>query len=550
MTTNYDADVVIVGGGPVGLIAAAHLDSRGITSIVVEQRPFMQPPNVKSNHISSRTMERFRQLGLAQKVRSAGLPGDYPNDISFRTRMTGIEFGRIPIPSRDQRYTSKIGPDTSWATPEPAHRINQTFLEPVLLEHVAALPHVTVLNETLFHSFEQDGEGVTATISDLDGGDERTLRGKYLIGADGGRSAVRKQIGGRLEGDPVLMNVQSTCIRAKDLYSKMEGERAWCYYNFNTERKGHVYSIDGKEVFLIHNYLTADEFERQSVDRDTAIRAILGVDEDYEYEVVSTEDWVARRLVADKFREGRVFIAGDAAHLWVPYAGYGMNAGIADVLNLTWVLAARIEGWADERMLAAYEAERQPITEQVSKFAMNHAQKINEARSAVPNSIEDDTPEGASAREALGREAYELNVQQFAAAGLNFGYVYDQSPIISYDGETAPAYTMGSFTPSTVPGCRVPHFWIDETVSLYDELGPVYTLLVRDLGVDIEALVSAAEAAGVPLKVLPIPGSEGVEGYRHKLLICRQDQHVVWRGDEVPGDPGSLVELLRGAGIG
>ena len=175
-----------------------------------------------------------------------------------------------------------------------------------------------------------------------------------------------------------------------------------------------------------------------------------------------------------------MFLAGDAAHLWVPYAGYGMNAGIADAINLSWLLAACVQGWADERILDAYEAERQPITEQVSHFAMDHAQKMIRARRAVPADIEAPGAEGDALRAEIGREAYELNVQQFCCAGLNFGYFYTGSPIIATDGEAPPTYSMGSFTPSTVPGCRAPHFWLADGRSLYDAFGPGYTLLRFD----------------------------------------------------------------------
>src|SRR5690606_22153422 len=147
------------------------------------------------------------------------------------------------------------------------------------------------------------------------------------------------------------------------------------------------------------------------------------------------------------------------AHLWVPYAGYGMNAGIADALNLSWLLAARLHGWGDEAILDAYEAERLPITEQVSRFAMDHAHKMMKARRAVPSGIEEPGPQGHALREVVGREAYALNVQQFCCAGLNFGYFYTGSPIIVEDGKAPPGYTMDGYTPATVPGCRVPHFW-------------------------------------------------------------------------------------------
>jgi hypothetical protein len=262
--------------------------------------------------------------------------------------------------------------------------------------------------------------------------------------------------------------------------------------------------------------------------------------------VISKEDWVGRRLVATRFRDRNVFIAGDAAHLWVPYAGYGMNAGIADALNLSWLLGARLQGWGDESMLDAYEAERQPITEQVSQFAMEHAAKMIKARRAVPANIEADDAAGEQARREVGQEAYALNVQQFCCAGLNFGYFYRGSPIIVEDEEQPPAYTMGGFTPSTVPGCRGPHFWLADGRSVYDAFGAGYTLLRFDAGVEVSALKRAAQERGMPLAVVDVEGVEVPEGYRHRLVLCREDQHVAWRGDAVPAGVRALVDKLCG----
>ncbi len=535
-----DADVLIVGAGPVGLVAALDLSSRGVSVIVVEEREFLEPPNVKCNHVASRTMESFRRLGIAAEVRAAGLPRDYPQDVAFRTSLTGRELSRIPIPASGERYTSRVGPDTRWATPEPPHRINQTFLEPILARNAAAAPGVTLLNRTRFHSVNQDESSVSAVVSD--GSGERTLRARYFIGADGGRSAVRKQIGAKLSGDPVLQHVQSTCIRAPKLYSLMSADepRAWGYYTFNSRRVGHVYAIDGTETFLVHTYLASED---ETVDRDEAIRAILGVDESFEYEVVSREDWIARRLLADRFRDRRVFLAGDASHLWVPFAGFGMNAGIADVLNLTWLLGAHLAGWAEEGILAAYEAERRPITEQVSHFAMNHQRKL--ARPGLPAELEDDTPAGAAARASFGAAVRELNEPQFAAAGLNYGYAYHDSPIISYDGEEAPGYTMGSYTPSTVPGCRAPHFTLADGSSLYDHFSPGYAV-IAGRGVDISVLTGEAARRGIPLAVVEVDTLP--DEYLCPLTVVRQDQTVVWRG--APPDRAAAAELwekLRGA---
>lgn len=544
---DMETEVLVVGAGPVGLTLAMDLQARGVKVVVAEVRRYLEPPNVKCNHVAARTMERFRRLGVARKLRGAGLPADYPNDVVFRTSVCGTELTRIPIPGRAQRYTSKEGPDTWWPTPEPPHRINQLFLEPILLEHTAALPGVTLLNRTQVTGFTQRPGSVDAVALDLETGAERRIRSRYLVGCDGGSSNVRKAIGAKLEGTPVIQRVQSTYIRAPRLRSMIPGKPAWSFYSVNPRRCGTVFAIDGHETWLVHNHLNPDEPEFDAVDRDWAIRQILGVGPDFDYEILTKEDWVGRRLVADRFRDRNAFIAGDAAHLWVPYAGYGMNAGIADALNLSWLLGACVQGWADEAILDAYEAERQPITMQVSHFAMDHAAKMIKARRAVPANIEAPDAEGERVRAEVGREAYELNVQQFCCAGLNFGYYYEGSPIIASDGEAPPPYTMGGFTPSTVPGCRAPHFWLADGRSLYDAFGQGYTLLRFDPGADVRPLQAAAQARGLPLTVLDIAGVAVPEAYRHKLVLCRDDEHVAWRGDRVPADAMALVDLLRGA---
>ena len=412
-----EADVAIVGAGPVGLTLAMDLGQRGHRVVVLETRQRGEPPNVKCNHVAARTMEQFRRLGVAQQVRDAGLPRDYPNDVVFSTSMTGTELSRIHIPGRETRYSDTTGPDGWWPTPEPPHRINQIYLEPILFAHAEAQTGVTIHHRVEATAFAQDDDGVRIDALELDGGHAVHVRTRHLVGCDGGRSRVRKAMGAVFAGTPVIQRVQSTYIRAPQLLRLVPGERAWCSYAANPRRSGACFAIDGRETWLVHNHLMPDEEDFEAVDRDASIRNILGVGADFAYDIISKEDWIGRRLVADRFRAGNVFIAGDAAHLWVPYAGYGMNAGIADALNLSWHLSAHLSGWAGRSALDAYEIERLPITEQVSRFAMDHAQQMIKARGAVPPRIEEASAEGDAIRAEEGAKSYALNVQQFCCAG-------------------------------------------------------------------------------------------------------------------------------------
>jgi 2-polyprenyl-6-methoxyphenol hydroxylase-like FAD-dependent oxidoreductase len=524
------------------------LARRGIKVTVAELRQRGEPPPVKCNHISARSMEAFRQLGVANQLRESGLPSDYPHDVAYRTSFLGTELSRIRIPSRAERDDPTItGPDTWWPTPEPPHRINQVFIEPILFRHAESMSNIRILCRTQATVLNQDEGEVVAILQDLDTGIKSEIRSDYLVGCDGGRSGVRKAIGATFKGIDVVARVQSTLIEAPHLLARLQNRPSWATFSVNPRRSGNVYAIDGHSRWLVHNYLLAHELDFDAVDRDWAIRQILGVDESFPYEEISKEDWFGRRLVADRFRDRRVFICGDAAHLWVPMAGYGMNAGIADAMNLSWQLAARLQGWGGEAVLNGYEAERQPITEQVSQFAMNHSLELQAKREAIPPEIESAGPEGKAARERFGKELYDLNVQQYCCAGLNFGYFYANSPLILHEAAPAPDYGMASFTPSTVPGCRTPHLWLPDGASLYDALGDGYSLLRTDGHKDVTPLIEAAAARKLPLRVVDIQIENSEGPYQHALILSRPDRHVAWRGNDLPADCFHLIDRVRGA---
>jgi 2-polyprenyl-6-methoxyphenol hydroxylase-like FAD-dependent oxidoreductase len=547
MTKRIETTVLIIGGGPVGMTLAIDLAWRGVDVTVVETRAAGQAVAVKCNQISSRSMEVFRRLGLADKLREAGLPENYPVDVVSATTVTGIELSRLSLPPRADRKTSIDAPDSWWPTPEPSHRVNQMFFEPILFEHARSQERIHFLNRTMFENYVQDEQKVVARVTNLDTNEATSITAQYVVGCDGGKSTVRKMIGGEFSGTTEIQRAQSSYIYAPTLMKLLPNKPAWMYFSLNPRRCGTTISVDGKDYWNVHNFLYNGETSYDVIDRDWAIREILGVGRDFKYAIVSKEDWIGRRLVSSKFQDRRVFICGDAGHLWIPVSGYGMNTGIADAADLAWMLAAALEGWADPRILEAYEPERQPITEQASHLITEVAVRVMKQRRAVPKNIEEPGPEGDATRARIAKEAFAIDARQQCAVGLNYGYYYENSPIIAYDDETHPPYGMHHYRSSTVPGSRAPHIWLSGRRSLYDALGRYYTLLRTDHAADVSGLVEAAAKRGMPLEVLDVERPEAFSAYDRKLTLVRPDQHVAWRGDEQPVVPSELIDLVRGS---
>ncbi len=528
--------VVIVGGGPGGLTLAIELGRRGVECVVFNDKPGTVTLPA-ANATQARTMEHFRRLGFARELRQLGMPRDYPTDIAYFTRYSRHELARFARPASGEADKIARQAGGSWSTPELPHRCSQLYIEQVLYKHAAKQPGVTLHFGWRVVAFEDDGAGVNVTAEKIAGGERVTLRCAYLIGADGARSMVREGLGLELEGErKVTRNfvggrMMALYIRAPDMYKKIAGPPAWMYWSVNGERRSFMTAIDGVETFAFHTQLKVDE-ERRDISDDAArgfLEQSMGCACDIE--IMGKSQWNAGyTLVANAYQRGRVMLAGDAVHLFTPMGGLGYNTAVDDVVNLGWKLAAVLNGWGGDGLLASYEIERRPLAIRNTAIARGYADSVG--LFVPPDNIEAATPEGAAARDAAGAYLNDHARREFNIPGVTFGTRYDGSPVIVSDGKTPPPDNANVYVPSAVPGGRAPHWWLAGERSLYDALGFEFTLLqMHDNGAaGTAAFELAAKTLGVPLTVLRLaePGLRDL--YETDLALIRPDQHVAWRG--------------------
>ena len=540
--SNSNPRVIVVGAGPVGLTLAIDLGKRGIPVLVVEQKdaPAHLPKMERSN---GRTMEIFRRLGIADRVREVGLPADVPMDVYITTRLVDEPILHLPYPSpTEAREIGRATNDGSLPL-ESQQLVSQYSLEPLLKEVAETEPLVTVRYSCRLESFEQGGDAVTARLVHATGVPE-TVEAEYLVGCDGGTSAVRKALGIRLSGQGNLASLRQVFFRAPDLIEKVPV----------AGRARHFYFADG-DARMIGTAIVVQSDQRHftfhtSLPEDTdfvsAIQERIGMP--VEVEVLAVNSWTLHLLVADRYRDGRVLIAGDAAHLVIPQGGLGMNTGIGDATDLAWKLAGTLAGWGGPGLLDSYEIDRRQVglrNVQASEYA---ALGTAEWRKASTTAIADDTPEGARVRARVKSLADVHQRKGHEMTGVEMGYRYLDSPLISYDPSDKPddGFTY-AYLPRSEEGFRLPHLWRADGSALHDHLGPDYTLLcLAGDRPDIARLDAFIEALAAPLAVLHAHEPHLREVYGADLILLRPDLHIAWRGQSLPDHPSSLARLVTG----
>jgi 2-polyprenyl-6-methoxyphenol hydroxylase-like FAD-dependent oxidoreductase len=532
--------VLIVGAGPVGLSAAIELGHRAVSCLVVERNDRVgHAPRAKTTNV--RTREHMRRWGIADALRDVSPLGiDYPSDIVFTTSVSGYPLARFEnafycAPKRDPRYS------------EHAQWVPQYLVEQVLRDHAAALPSVKIAFRHELASLRQGRGGVHVEIRQCDTGKTETIRCDYLIGADGSRSTVRVAIGAVMHGTRGLSRNYNVVFRAPGLDRAHAHGKAIMYWQVNRRVPSLVGPMDrGDKWFFMPTDVPADvklaDFEAASL-----IREATGID--LPYQILSSDEWVASRLIADRYRDRRVFLAGDAAHLHPPFGGYGMNMGIADAVDLGWKLAAVLQGWGGSALLESYERERRPVHEAVMDEAVaNHAVLSNHL---CADAIEDATDAGADIRHEIGARIQTAKIREFRALGVVLGYRYAHSPIIVTNTDAPRDCNPLDYRPCDDPGCLAPHRWLADGRSLYDTFGSGFTLLARPDAreADINGAHADARAIGIPLATINPDEANMSEHYSARYTLIRPDQHIAWRGDIWPEHGVRLLARVCGRSI-
>lgn len=534
--------VLVAGAGPVGLSLALELGQRGVPVVVIDESDgTVAFPAGEA--IFSRTMEHLRRWRIADIAREEADPGpDYPHRIVFMTRVLGHLLAEF-----DHGATNRNPGAFAGLTPEGPAFISKFSLLPLLRRAVEALPNVEVRYRSRVDRFSQHTEGVRLHVHELETGRRYGLDGSYLVGCDGGRSLVRRALGIEMEGAFAQGQNYAVHFRAPALRGLLEEHAhgpAAQVQTLASSRRPYITVVDGDSEWRLSVYLD------HAPDPDEAHRWVHeAIGAEVEVEILRAQPWSGHRVVARNYGEGRVFLAGDAAHLLWPKGGFGANTGIGDAVDLGWKLAAVLAGWGGNHLLEGYEAERRPIAvRNVTEASSNWTADAEIVPDPVLN---EQSPRGDAARARTGALIERLRGKEFRSIGVQLGYRYRGSPLCVTDGSPEPPDEPDRYVPSTWPGSRAPHAWLPDGSSTLDHFGPGFVLVVDAASPgarpDPEALLVAASRRSVPLAVLPLTEPAAASMYERPLVLVRPDGHVAWRGWELPSDCGALVDLTRGA---
>jgi 2-polyprenyl-6-methoxyphenol hydroxylase-like FAD-dependent oxidoreductase len=520
--------VVIVGGGPVGVALAVELGQRGISCVLIERR--LEPQRIpKGQNLTQRSMEHFHAWGVADQVRAVRiLPPDYPMSGIVAYRDLNSQYWYAP-PLREIVNSYYF---------EENERLPQYLVEEVLRKRLAQLGGIDSRFGWTAEKIEQDGNGVRVTAVGPNGAGRETFEADYVVGCDGSHSLVRSEIGIERSGADFDQVMVLALFRSRDLHEKLKRFPPRSTYRvLHPALKGYWQffgRVDVGESWFFHSPVPADT-TKDNYDFLALLHKAAGFPFACDFDYVGF--WDLRIAVADRYQASRVFIAGDAAHSHPPYGGYGLNNGLDDVANLGWKLAAVLQGWGGDALLHSYGAERQPVF-------------VETGRDFIAAGIERDRIFLDCHDPDRDRAEFEAAWKDHAGAAaprvLTYEPHYEGSPIV-YGPEGGRSSARGSHSFKARAGHHLPPQLLSSGRNVFEELAAGFTLLAFD-GEDqtVAAFDKAARLAGVPLKIVCDTDRDGGAAYEAKLILVRPDRYVAWTGDRAPADAAAVMAKVAG----
>ena len=540
-----EVSVLISGGGSVGLSLAAELGWRNIDCMVVEQAAGLNN-HPRANAVANRTMEYYRRWGIDKAITEAGIPPDHPADYYWVSSLHGRQLHRISLPPfkkiREVKDTGGYVKEEHTWSPYLKTITGQNEVEETILNYIYTLSNINMNFNCSLESFEQDSLGVTSKVKNIKTGVIEEVRSKYLIACDGGKSMVREKLNIGLSGRADMAKFVSIYFKAPDFMKCHKFGSANIFFPLHKDYAGFLLNWDGGTTFTYHLMLKPGQLWNK-VNTKKSIEEVLGQTTDIE--ILSIQPWTAHALVADKYHDKRVIMAGDAVHLFTPTGGFGMNTGVSDAIDIAWKVQAMVEGWGGSKLIDSYFEERHSIGVRNTKEAADCFDQLNSVMQ-YGDILDEDSSRAEKLREKLSINLKEQD-KLIASSGTLLGYRYKNSSIVIPDGTEETIDNPRKYIPTARPGHRAPHIWLEEGVSIYDKFNKNFTLLVftEDL-IEAKKLISKANSIGLPIHLLQINDKDVLNLYVNKYVIIRPDLMVAWRSDYIPENSIDILNTIIG----